>query len=315
MRRRKAKAADSGGDSDGESIATTVEGQSPRGAEAGAQENESGGNPQKNESEDGMGENGREDEGGTEAEKELRRKKVEEIRRVAEGWRGRGGRRGSFRGTRSNSKTSLTASSDNMADDVSAAAHSDGASGEPARAEDGQLQLLMNEIDKQERPSDGSSSSNASAKTGGGLLAPLAKGRGQRGSILVLDEAAADLHHALKEQHQAMLEAEKTEEERKRAEAHRRREKTAMTGNEEVVHLRKQIDELMAANLALTRELQMRSMAAEAMQEQLAQAEAKRQEEVLLRQAIEKRLSAKLVEIESHTEHRLRSLLAHLKSQ
>ncbi len=51
------------------------------------------------------------------------------------------------------------------------------------------------------------------------------------------------------------------------------------------------------------------------MKEQLAQAEAKRQEEVLLRQAIEKRLSAKLVEIESHTEHRLRSLLAHLKSQ
>jgi hypothetical protein len=201
-----------------------------------------------------MGENVREDEGGTEAEKELRRKKVEEIRRVAEGWRGRGGRRGSFRGTRSNSKTSLTASSDtadNVADGVSAAAHSDGASGEPARADDGQLQLLMNEIDKQERPSDGSS--NASAKAGGGLLAPLAKGRGQRGSILVLDEAAADLHHALKEQHQAMLEAEKTEEERKRAEAHRRREKTAMTGNEEVVHLRKQIDELMAANLALTR--------------------------------------------------------------
>lgn len=312
MRRRKAKVADSGGDSDVEPGAT-AEGPSPRGAEAGAQKIESGGHPQKNESEDGMGENGREDEGGTEAEKELRRKKVEEIRRVAEGWRGRGGRRGSFRGTRSNSKTSLTASSDS-ADNV---ADGDGASGEPAaRTDDGQLQLLMNEIDKQERPSDGSSSSNASAKAGGGgLLAPLAKGGGQRGSILVLDEAAADLHHALKEQHQAMLEAEKAEEEQKRAEAQRRSEKTAMTGNEEVVHLRKQIDELMAANLALTRELQMRSMAADAMKEQLAQAEAKRQEEALLRQAIEKRLSAKLVEIESHTEYRLRSLLAHLKSQ
>jgi hypothetical protein len=210
----------------------------------GAQKSESG-TTAKNESENGM-ESGLEGEGGTEAEKDLRRKKVEEIRRVAEGWRGRGGRRGSIRGTRSG-KTSLTSSDDNLTN-TTAQSQAEGTSGE-AQGDDGQLKLLMNEIDKQEEPP-----AKTTGTGPGGLLGSMSKGAGQRGSILVLDESASDLHQLLKEQHQAMLEAERTEVERKRSQD-RRRSESVLKGNEEVVHLRKQIDELMAANLALTRGL------------------------------------------------------------
>jgi hypothetical protein len=59
----------------------------------------------------------------------------------------------------------------------------------------------------------------------------------------------------------------------------------------------------------------MRSAATETLTEQLAQAEAKRKEEAQLREVMEKRLAAKLAEIEAHAEFRLRSLLASLKSQ
>lgn len=62
-------------------------------------------------------------------------------------------------------------------------------------------------------------------------------------------------------------------------------------------------------------ELQVRASTIEAMKKEVATAKAEQEEAIQASHALEQKLKTKLEELEAHTEKKLRSLLASLKSQ
>lgn len=179
----------------------------------------------KSEKSDSRGEREAEDE------KELRRKKVEELRRIVE----------------RESQRPKWASSSGVRTPRSA-----------SNSSSNSMEILITVTEPEERdpPPEKTNKTDESEQPyaqSGITKLPIIKGAGQRGSIIVLDDDAEHIHTLLQEQHQLML--KEREEEKHKQDTDNKSEdgEILSTSREDILHLRKQVEELTATNLALTR--------------------------------------------------------------